>query len=171
MNNEVHKILKQAHGNVLGIGLDEKCVAIIEQNDNITECNLLNSYSKATASSGKKKGKTITIKKIRKYFKKKKVDIIMCYYEEINKYLNSFVKDSIYINKETLCFFGNLDKEEIAKRYNRYETVINFKDYKDGSIVIIDNSKAKNNRLKEVFYSIIDTIHKIIIFIGDILMN
>ncbi len=170
MNNELKKIIKKIDGNVLGIGLDEKLSEIIDQNDRITECNLLNSYVK-----GKFKGslfqKTIKIKKIRKIFKKKKVDYIICDYDQIKKYLNTFVKDSVYINKNKLYFFGNVDFDLINYKYQRYDTKIDVKKYKDKYIVEIDNSKAKNNFLKDNYYRVKDFKDKIIEVIGDVLMN
>lgn len=170
MNNDLNKIIKQIDGNVLGIGLDEKLSDTIEKNNKIIECNLLNSYVK-----GKFKGslfqKTIKIKKLRKVFKKKKVDYIICDYDQISKYLNTFVKDSIYINKNKLYFFGNVDIDLINYKYQRYDTNINIKKYKNKSIVEIDNSKAKNNFLKDTYYRIKDFKDKIIEVIGDVLMN
>lgn len=170
MNKEIEKLLKQSHGTVLGIGLNQRQVEILEQNDQVLECTLLNSYAHPSEQNGKKE-KTIRIKKLRHYFKKKKVDYIVCKYEEISKYFDSFVKNSVYINKETLCFFGKLDEELIQKRYGRYQTKIIFKKYEKESIAIIDNSHSKNNKVKEFFYSIIDIVSNVITFIGDILMN
>ena len=96
---EIIKITRSLDGNVLGIGLDEEMIKEIELNDKIIECDLLNSHTK-----GKKKfslfNKTINIKKIRKIFKKKKVDYVVCNYDEISKYFNTFIKDNIYINNK-----------------------------------------------------------------------
>ena len=44
--NKLKTVIKKLNGNVLGIGLSEDLTALIEKNDNITECNLLNSYTK-----------------------------------------------------------------------------------------------------------------------------
>ena len=170
MNKELSNIIKNLSGNVLGIGIDDKLSDLINKNANIKECNLLNSFSRKKLK-GKKTRKTIKIKKIRKVFKKKKVDYIICDYEEIEKYLNSFVKDSIYINKSKLYFFGNINKEILIKKYNRYDTKVIIKEYKNSLIVEIDNSSAKTNFFKDRYYMLIDWFSKAIEVIGDILMG
>ena len=149
---EIIKIIRSLDGNVLGIGLDEEMIKEIELNDKIIECDLLNSHTK-----GKKKfslfNKTINIKKIRKIFKKKKVDYVVCNYDEISKYFNTFIKDNIYINNKKTYYFGNIDIELLKYKYGRYDTTIIVK-YKN--LIEIDNSKAKNNLFKDTYYRIKD---------------
>ncbi len=164
---ELIKIIRNLDGRVLGIGLDENLIKEIEINDKITECDLLNSHSK-----GKSKfslfNKTIRIKKIRKIFKKKKIDYIICNYDDINKYFNTFIKDSIYINKRKIFYFGNIDIELLKTRYGRYDTNIVIK---SKNLIEIDCSKAKNNFFKDNYYRLKDFKSKLIEVIGDILMN
>ena len=165
--NKLKNIIKNLEGNVLGIGLNENLISAIEKNNRIIECNLLNSCAK-----GKFKksffNKTIKIKKIRKIFKKKKVDYIICNYDEINNYFNTFIKDSIYINKNKLYFYGNIDVNLLKLKYGRYNTKINLI---DKNIIEIDNSLAKNNFLKDNYYRFIDYKNHLVEIIGDILMN
>ena len=165
--NKLKNIIKNLEGNVLGIGLNENLISAIEKNNRIIECNLLNSCAK-----GKFKksffNKTIKIKKIRKIFKKKKVDYIICNYDEINNYFNTFIKDSIYINKNKLYFYGNIDVNLLKLKYGRYNTKINLI---DKNIIEIDNSLAKNNFLKDNYYRFIDFKNHLVEIIGDILMN
>lgn len=164
---ELKKIIKNLGGNVLGIGLSEDLIKEIENNDKIINCNLLNPYIKR-----KKKfslfNKTIKIKKIRKIFKKKKIDYIICNYDEINNYFNTFVKDSVYINKKKIYYFGNVDIDLVKYKYGRYDTNIIIK---NKNLVEIDNSKAKNNFLKDNYYRLKDFKDRLIELIGDILMN
>lgn len=164
---ELKKIIKNLGGNVLGIGLSEDLIKEIENNDKIINCNLLNPYIKR-----KKKfslfNKTIKIKKIRKIFKKKKIDYIICNYDEINNYFNTFVKDSVYINKKKIYYFGNVDIDLLKYKYGRYDTNIIIK---NKNLVEIDNSKAKNNFLKDNYYRLKDFKDRLIELIGDILMN
>ena len=164
---ELIKVIKNLDGKVLGIGLNETLTKEIEENDKIIECNLLNSYVK-----GKNKfslfSKTINIKKIRRKFKKKNIDYIICNYDEICKYFNTFIKDSIYINNKTIYYFGNIDLELLKYRYGRYKTNINIK---NRSLIEIDTSNAKNNFFKDFYYRIIDFKDRMIEIIGDILMN
>lgn len=164
---ELKKIIKNLDGNVLGIGLFEDLIKEIEDNDKIVNCNLLNSYIK-----GKKKfslfNKTIKIKKIRKVFKKKKIDYIICNYDEINNYFNTFIKDSIYINKKKIYYFGNVDIDLLKYKYGRYNTNIIIK---NKNLIEIDVSKAKNNFFKDNYYRLKDFKDKLVELIGDILMN
>ena len=119
----------------------------------------------------KKKVKKISIKKLRKIYKKKNVDYIICNFEHITNFLNSFVKDSIYINKTKLYFYGNVDKDLILKKYQRYDTKIDIKEYKDTCIIEIDNTNSKNNKIKEIKYTIVDGFNHVIEVIGDVLMG
>lgn len=169
MNKELKSIINKLNGNVLGIGLDDDLISVIEKNEKITECNLLDSIVKSRF--GKGHGKSIRIKKIRATFKRKKVDYIICNYETISKYLDTFVKDSVYINKSKLYFFGKVDIELLKKRYSRYKTDISEKKYRDNYILIIDNSEAVNSFLKDTYYRLVDFKDKLIEIIGDILMN
>lgn len=170
MEQEIIKIIQNLKGTILGIGLTEEMVQSLEKNNTITDCNLLNSYVKEGIGK-KKRLKTLKIKKLNKYFKKKSIDTIICNYQEIQKYMNTFVKNSVYINRKKLYFFGELDKEFITHRYDRYDTVISYIDTKDGNIISIDNSNSKNNKIKDILYRIIDGITSMIDMIGDILMN
>ena len=112
--------------------------------------------------------KTIKIKKIRKVFKKKKIDYIICNYDEISNYLNTFVKDSIYINKGKLYFYGNIDVDLLKLKYGRYNVEINLIDKK---IIEIDTSSAKNNFFKDNYYRLVDFKDRLVEIIGDVLMN
>ena len=169
MNNELKSIISKLNGNVLGIGLNDELISIIEKNNMITECNLLDSVAKGCF--GKGHGKNIRIKKIRVIFKRKKVDYIICKYETISQYLDTFVKDSVYINKSKLYFYGKVDIDLLKKRYGRYKTDIVAKKFRNGYILEIDNSKAINHFLKDTYYRLVDFKDKLFEVIGDILMN
>ena len=169
MNKELKGIINKLSGNILGIGLDDDLIKVIKKNDKITECNLLDSFVKSRF--GKGNSASIRIKKIRATFKRKKVDYIICNYETISKYLDTFVKDSVYINKNKLYFFFILDIELLKKRYSRYKTNITEKKYHNSYILVIDNSEAVNSPFKDIYYRLIDFKDKLIEIIGDILMN
>ena len=166
--SELNRIIKQFNGNVLGIGLDEKILKQLNKNNKIMECNLLNSVTKGR---GYGFSKTIKIKKIRKYFKKKSVNFILCNYEVMSKYLNSFVKNSIYLNDFKIYYYGDCDVDRLIRRYSRYDTKINVFKEKNIYILEIDCSNAKNNFFKEKLYSVVDLVDNAIEVIGDILMN
>lgn len=172
---KIYDIAKVVSGNVLGIGVDGEISEILEQNERITECNLLNSYlSQSKEENKKQKLKKIRVRKIRKVFKKKKVNFIICNITEIKKYLKTFVKDSIYINKEILYIYNIEDEElkkELIKKYKRYNTNIEEIKDKKTTILKIDNSKAKTNIFKDNFYLIVDTLVKLFNIISDLLLN
>lgn len=170
---KIYDIAKVVSGNVLGIGVDENISKILEQNERVLNCNLLNSFSntKSTKEEKKQRLKKIRIKKLRKVFKKKKVDFIICNIDEIKKYIKTFVKDSIYINKEILYIYNLKDEEtkkEIIKKYKRYNTKI---DELDKETLKIDNSNAKTNIIKDSFYLIVDTLVIAFNIISDLLLN
>lgn len=173
---KIYDITKCMSGNVLGIGVDEKITEILEQNNLVTNCNLLNSYVKETnTKQGKKeKQKKIRLKKLRKIFKKKKVDFIICNIEEIKKHLKTFIKDSIYINKDMLYLYNIKDEElveELIKKYKRYNTIVEKIKDKDTIILKIDNKNSKTNIIKDTMYLIIDTITQTLNLISDLLLN
>ena len=162
-------------GNVLGIGVNRKIIESLNNNNRITNCNLLDSEMPLSENTkSKKKQKRIRMKKIRKEFKKKKIDFIICNIDTIKKYIKTFIKDSIYINKDMLYIYNIIDdekKEEIIKKYKRYNTKI--KELKDGNtkILQIDNKNSKTNLIKDYTYLIIDTLTNIFELISDVLVS
>ena len=164
----LNKELKKISGSVLGIGLDEKAQNILDKNKNVVECFLLNSNSTGNSKT-KGKTKTINIKKIRKTFRKKSFDYIIGNFEELKPYLRSFIKNSIYLNKGKIYFYNitDFELEELENRYKRYNSKIDIS--KD--LVIIDNSNAKTNILKNIIYYTRDLTYDIIDYIGKILVN
>lgn len=173
---KIYDITKCTSGNVLGIGVDEQITEILEQNNLVTNCNLLNSYTKETNQKPTKKQrlKKIRIKKLRKVFKKKKVDFIICNIEEIKKYLKTFIKDSIYINKDMLYIYNIKDeelKQELIKKYKRYNTIVEEIKDENTTILKIDNKNSKTNIIKDTIYLIIDTLTQLLNIISDLLLN
>lgn len=63
------------------------------------------------------------------------------------------------------------DIENITKRYKRYNTEIEVKEFIDGSLIKINTSKAKNHFIKDKIYYIMDTLNNIADVIGDILVS
>lgn len=174
MNKDLCKIISSLDGNVLVIGASEDLLLKIEQNDKVVFCDALESRD---SNDSKKKRfkffrtKRVNINKIRKRYKKKSIDYIVCNYEAIEPYIYKFVRNSVYINKNKLYYFGSVDVSLVQSKYLRYNTKIDIKKYKDNYIVTIDNSSSKNKRIKEIGYSIIDTFSSVVEFIGDILMG
>ncbi len=174
MKKELLNKVKEVKGNLLVIGVeDNQIIKEIEKNKQITICNSLDSD---IVTKNKKKGrsKRVSIKKIRRVFKKKKVDYIICNVGQINKYMRYFIKDSVYIAKKEVILYGNIndyDLDVLVKRYKRYKVTVEIKTYKKDFILTIDVEKAKNNRLKDMFYFIKDTFSEISDFITEVLVN
>ena len=174
---KIYDITKCVSGNVLGIGVDIKILKILEKNERILNCNLLNSEVEITKQQKKikkQRTKKIRIKKLRKKFKKKKVDFIICNIEEIKKYLKTFISDSVYINSNMLYIYNITDedlKKELIKKYKRYNTII--EEIKDGNdtILKIDNKNSKTNKIKDLIYLIIDSLTLLFNLISDLLLN
>lgn len=176
--NDLKKISKEVSGNVITIGLEYKTVLDeLDKNEKIKELYSMQFNGKKKIKNkekGKKRNKVVSIKKIRKIFKKKKIDYIICNIEDINRFLRTFIRDSVYINKSKLYIYGsknNIDLELIEKRYNRYNVIINVTEYEKEVLVEIDNTKAFNKLFKDIFYNIIDILYSIYNIIGDLLIN
>lgn len=169
MNNKLIEYIKKLNGNVLGVGIDDlKVVEALEKNNKITECNLLESIS----STDEKKGKEqkVSVKKLRKIFKHKQVDYFIFNHKKIDKYLNTFIKDSIYLTNNKI-YFCTKDKENIIKKYTRYNVKIEEVKTKDGYILIIDSKDAKMSKIKELYYDIVDKIEQVSNYISDSLVS
>ncbi len=171
MYKDLYSIIASLNGSVLAIGLDDKLITKINDNNEIIECDNLGYTKLETGKGNGKKAKKIVIRKIKKVYKKKKFDFIICNYEHISKFLNTFVDDSIYLCKGNIYFYGKLDKELLITKYQRYNTKIDSKDFKDTSIIDVDVRYAKHHFIKSKFYRLTDTINSFIEILGDILMG
>ncbi len=195
MEKELIKIIKKFEGSVLAIGLNVDLIKRLEENMNILDLDTLNlidnrrknKFSKKNLDEKVKelrehdekykiqrlKTKKINIKKLRKYYNKKKTNYLICNYEEIKRFMKYFIKDSVYINNNMLYLYGISleDVKTIVKKYKRYNVLIKPTIKDDYFILEIDNKESKNNKIKDFFYLIHDTIENVVEFIGDILIN
>ena len=161
MKEEIRKL----KGNLLLISNDEKLMNLIEKNKNITESYVLSNISSSKKGKLKFKNKKIQINKIKKYFKKKSIDNIIVDYSLIKKYISCFVKNSIYLNKGNLYFY-NLD-EDIDYKYKRYNVEIE----KNKNFMKIDNTKSKNNFIKDNYYIFKDKKDKLLDILSDFITS
>lgn len=178
MKQDLYNIAKCVSGNVLLIGVDDsKIFDIINSNDKVLICNSLNNFKQKKMycdSTTTSKTKTIKVKKMKKIFKKKKVDFILCNSIEMKKHMKLFLSSSVYINSNMLYMYGNkneVDYEELIKKYKRYCKDIKIEFKKDDFIIYIDNKNTKTNKIKDIFYYIIDTISNARNLIADIMMG
>ena len=176
--SDLKNIGKSISGNVITIGLDFKTVEdAINKNKNINNLYIMNFNGKKKVKSkekGRRRGKTVSIKKIRRIFKKKRIDYIICNIEDVSKFLRSFIRNSIYINKNKLYIYGNKDNMDVQileKRYKRYTSKITITEYGKDILLEIDNDSAYNIWFKDIVYNIIDLFYDIIDFIGNVLVS
>lgn len=176
--SDLKKVAREVTGNFVSIGLSFPTVeSVLEKNTNIVNGYILG-FDGKKKGKGKhtkaKKSKKISIKKLRKVFKKKSVDTMICNYEDIKKYLRFFVKDSVYINRGELYIYGNLEEyviEDLESYYGRYQTKIEITEYEKEFLIKIDNSNAKNNWIKDKLYRVKDTVIYFVDVIADILVG
>lgn len=167
-NSVLSKEIENMSGNVLGIGdFNKTLINKINKNINIINCNVLGNGE--SDDDVKTRVKKMRISNLRK-FKHKRINYLICNYDNINNHLKTFIKDSIYITKDYIYFCTN-DIEYIKKLYNRYNVSIKEIKCSDQSILIINTKKAKNNKLKEMFYMIADSIEKAIEIITNLLQS
>lgn len=170
---EFKNIINKLYGNIIIIGkFNDDLENLIDENKKIISCEHLTNETKNGKGKSKKRiNKSINIKKIKKRYKKKKHDFILCNIEDIFKYKKTFIKDSIYITKEEIYLFGKKDEiEDIQEKYKRYTNQIEKERLKEGIVL-----KIKTNfmpaKLKNIYYYVYDTIMYIIDLISDILIS
>lgn len=168
-NSVLKREIKNMYGNVLGIGnINDKVVEHLYNNQNITICNILSKNTYNGDEKNSSKLKKISLSNLRK-FKKKRINFLIVDYD-IEKYIKTFIKDSIYITNNYI-YFCTKDKNKIKKLYSRYNISLKEVKCSDTYILIIDVKKAKNNYIKELIYSIVDFIEKIGEIITELLLN
>ena len=158
------------YGNVLAIGyFDEKIIKAINSNKKITTCNILGDIDNSKSKLTGKKQKKFFITKIRK-FKKKNINYLIVNYDKIDDFLNTFIKDSIYITNDYVYFYTK-NKEKIIRRYKHYKTEIKEYKIKDEYLLIIKTKNKKNNKIKEFYWLLLDKIIDISDYISELLIK
>ena len=177
MFNRLEEIIKNVEGNVLVIGLDDKLLTKFEKNNKVNLYSIYSNKTQSIFSKSKKKktnkGKTINIKRLRKYINRKSVDFLFCNMDEMFEYYKYIIKDTIYLNNNIIYIYAsnNIDKEFLIEKYKRYNIKITSTQYKNGYIITIDNKNGKNNYLKDKLFFIKDTFYNIAETIGNILIS
>ena len=165
------KIMK---GNILTIGIDDKLLSGFNRNNTVNVYTL----DRAKGIFGKskkrkdKEGKTINIKRLRKYFHKKRLDYVIVDYDEIKDYLKYVMRDLVYLNNNKLYLYGvDEDSDLIEKRFKRYKANCLIKRFKDHILIEVDNSKSRTNWFLNKVYYISDTIYNFVDFVSNILIS
>ena len=178
MFKKLEEIIKKIEGNVLVVGLDNNLLDKFDKNNKVNLYSIASNKSngKVFGKSKKRqtnKGKTINIKRLRKYINKKSTNYIICNMNEMFEFYKYFIKDSIYLNNNIIYIYATdeIDKEFIINKYKRYNVKIESNDYKNGYIIKIDNTNVKNNLIKDIIYFIKDTFYNIAEVIGNIMIS
>lgn len=169
------KYIKKMEGTTLGIGINnEKVKDEIQNNTKIETCYLLEESSSFSKKKMKifEKSKTVNIKKIRKVFKKKRIENLICNYKTVKPFLKTFVRDSVYINKGKLYIYGKKeDYNELITKYKRYTDDIKIEQIKDTFLIIVNNQNTTNKKGKDIKYWWQDTLNNIADILTSILVN
>lgn len=168
--------IKDLKGYVLGVGiLKNKILTELNKNDYV-EVNILTNNNISIPASSKlkpdssKKGKKIVIKKLKKYFKKKKPDYIICNIDDVKSYLKYFVKDSLYITKQRIYIYSDskdVDLKDIEKKYLRYTKSVEI----INDAILIDTTNYNPNIFKNACYYFVDTLVAIYDFIANVIAS
>ncbi len=169
------QLIQTIEGNVLAIGIsDPIIIEAFEKNDRIEKCYFLNTISNESGKAkGRKKRKNFSMNRLRKKFHKKKIDYIICNIEEMIPHMNTFIKDSVYINRKKLYFFGpnQLKYSKIWKRYQQYHAKIEHEKIGNSYLTTISNEHSKTNKMKDIYFLIHDCLKKMYDVIGDLLID
>ena len=177
MNDKILKIVDDMEGSLLGIGIDDELILEkIKQNDKINLCYILSNNGKIGSKKFKlfKRGKNkkINIKKLKKHFRKKSIDNILCDYSIIKKFRRSFISSSVYINRNKLYIYGDIkDLNYLKEKYERYTKEIELIKNNKTFLLIVDNKKTKNKLLKDIFYRIADFFSDSLDYLTELLAN
>lgn len=177
MKENIIKEINKMKGSLLGIGIDDPSMLdAIENNEKIDLCYILSNGGKTESKKFKlfKRGRTkkISIKKLKKHFRKKSLDNILCDYKVIKKFYRSFVPNSIYINKGKLLIYGNIKElDKIKEKYERYTNDIKIEKTNKTFLLIINNKYTKTNIIKTRYYKIKDLLNDSLDYLTDFLTN
>lgn len=173
------KIFHTLKGNIILIGVkDKELLKMFEESKDIKQCYFLNSQSPFQEKESKwslKRGPIISVDKFRKKFKKKRIDTIICNITDIKHLLKTFANDSVYICKGKIYYYGTskkqLDIPLLKERYRHYRVTYEEVELNRAYVLIIDVSKAKTNRLKQLWYRTKELLVSTGDAISDFLVN
>lgn len=175
---KINDIAKQLKGSIMAIGVEsKKVIDTLENNPDIVECGLLDCFDTMPIDGKKQRNKTVPLKKLRKKVGKKRLDTILCHISSIDGYWRYFIRDSIYMTKDEIIYYGkkeelSLEKEEFQKRYQRYKNVkITFHEDREGIFIKVKVNGAKRHIVLDKFYFIRDSLHQGVQLLGDYLVQ
>lgn len=109
---------------------------------------------------------------MRKYFKKKKIDVIFYQADKMEPYLFSLPKEIIYIGKRDLYIIGSKDSViKILPKFERYVPYKEKKEYNNKILVQFNIEGIVSNRLKDSIYFYKDKLDYFIGLLQDFLTS
>lgn len=171
VNFRINEIISNLSGNMLGICLNDNMLNSINNNDKITSCDVLSKITRGKDDSGRKQ-KNFDIKKLRKKFKKKRLNYIIGNIEHLEQYFKTFIYDSIYINKGEIYLYTSIkdyDYDKIERKYKRYHINVEREECIDGLIFKIEVKNTKSRKIKDRAFTLLDFLLDLVELIGDIL--
>ncbi len=164
-------LIKDVTGDVILIGISfNSFLKAAKENKEISKLHLLKSIE-----FGDEENKSffekidLPLNKIKKKYKKNKIDYIFIDYNHIKNYLKSFIKDSIYINnKKIYIVFDNEDDLiKVSNKYKMFNSEVTYSKEGKSYLLRIDNTNVKSNKikdkiveLKEVLNYLLDLLEK-----------
>ena len=153
------ELAENSEGSVISIGISfPKFFSKLSLNKYVKEFNFLSSIQIESdeGSDQEVNLKTVPLDKLRKFFKKNKIDYIFIDYKHIENYLHSFIQDSIYINKRNIYIVFEDEKElvKVKELYEMYGSNCKYK--KEGTLYLlsINNYSVKSNVFTDYKYKL-----------------
>ncbi len=144
---KIEKILiseiKKAKGNLLGIGeFNESIIDSIENNKNIFFCDILSNMGSTGTDDSKIKNTIITVEEIKKRYKRKHINYVICNFEDIKECFHIFFKDIFKIYNDKLYLIVNKKSNiELDRKLNKLAIKFIKKEDKDTYLYIVDSKK------------------------------
>lgn len=171
MKNKLYEIISKLDGYVFCVGADDqKVLDIIDNNKNVQKCLLFNikKFIKSEEKT-KEKNKKISVKKVKKLFKKEKANYIVCNISDIDSNLKTFIVDSLLISNKKIYYYGSYDYEFLEKIYKKFNVKTKLFKFDDEFILEIDNKttqisifKKMEIKLNIIFYNIITILENLL---------
>ncbi len=166
----IKELAKNFKGNVLCIGVsDLSFLNQLSHMKSISVFTIQRNPSRSIFSRKRKKGlredgRKVNMKKLRKAFKKKSIDYLVCDISEIYDYFKYFLYDSVVINRGKTYLYGEskyIDPNVLARRFHRYHAKTKVETEGDSFLIIVDNKDSRGSWLLSRWYVIVDSFHNL----------
>lgn len=166
--------IKKMDGSLLCIGVKEESLLKSISKSPLLQSQFLNIPTlKEKKFSFKNNQKMVSAKKLRKKFKKKKTDYMICHTSDIMSIQKQFWKDSIFLIRKKIYFYGKIKElpDDFIKKYKRYNATIGYEYFDTDYLITIDVCHSYTHVLKDIWYTITDTVVQGYEIVGDLFMH